>query len=133
LNYLMVTIPDITFAISVVSQCLSTPKTTHLEAVMKIVIPEKSSSERVLYSDHGHTIIAGFSDADWAECPFDRRSTTRYCVFLGENLVSWKRKKQSVVSQSNAESEYMAMGNVILELVWIQRLIIPKVSHETIW
>jgi len=84
---------------------------------------KKAPGRGLLYSDQRHTRIAGFSDADWAGCPFDRRSTTGYCVFLGGNLVSWKSKKQTVVSRSSAESEYRAMANVTLEMVWIRDLL----------
>ena len=124
LNYLTVTRPDISFAVSVVSQFLSAPMTTHLEAILRILrYLKKAPGRGLLYSDQRHTRIAGFSDADWAGCPFDRRSTTGYCVFLGGNLVSWKSKKQTVVSRSSAESEYRAMANVTLEMVWIRDLL----------
>jgi len=43
-------------------------------------------------------------------------------VFLEGNLVSLKRKKQNVVSRSSAESEYKAMANMTLDLVWIRNL-----------
>ena len=118
LNFLTVTRSNITFTISVVSQPLSAPRTTHLEIVMRILrYLKKSPGRGVLYSDQIQP-SSGFSDADWAWYPFDMRSTTRYRIFLGENLVSWKNKKQSVVSQSSAESEYRAMANVTLELIW---------------
>jgi len=42
----------------------------------------------VFYLYQGHTRVARLSNADWAGCLFDRRTTTGYCIFLEENLVS---------------------------------------------
>ena len=86
-NYLTMTKPDITFVVCVVSQFLSAPKTTNLEAVMRILrYLKKYLGKRLLYSDHRHIQVAGFSDADWTGCHFDR-STKGYCIFLRGNLV----------------------------------------------
>ena len=53
----------------------------------------------------------------------DRRSTTGYCTFIGGNLVTWKNKKQKVVSCSSAEAEYRSMRKLTSELVWIKGLL----------
>ena len=47
----------------------------------------------------------------------DRRSTSGYDVFVVGNLVSWKSKKQSVVSQSSVVSEYIAMTQSVCEIM----------------
>ncbi|CAM8908190.1 unnamed protein product [Rhodiola kirilowii] len=42
---------------------------------------------------------------------------------LGPSVVSWKTKKQPVVSRSSAESEYHSMAATCCELVWLAKLI----------
>ena len=124
LNYLTLTRPDIAFPVSVVSQFMNSPRTSHWDAIIHILrYLKKAPGRGILYKDHGHCKIEGFSDADWAGCPMDRRSTSGYCVFVGGNLVSWKSKKQAVVSRSSAESEYRAMAHATSELIWISCLL----------
>ena len=84
----------------------------------------------ILYKTHGHTKIECFSDIDWAGSKEDRRSTLGYYVFVGGNLVSWKSKKQSVVSWSSVESKYRAMAQVVCEITWIHQLLM-EVDIET--
>ena len=43
-------------------------------------------------------------------------------VLLGNTPISWKYKKQEVVSLSSAEAEYRALRKVFVELVWLNRL-----------
>ena len=63
----------------------------------------------ILYSNHGHKKIECFIDFDWARLKEDKRSASSYCIFVGENRVSRKSKKQGVVSRSSVEFEYRAM------------------------
>ncbi|XP_050141067.1 uncharacterized protein LOC126617034 [Malus sylvestris] len=78
-----------------------------MAAVMHILAYLKSApGKRVLYGRHGHLRIEGFTDADWADDVTDRRSTSGYFTFVGGNLVTWRSKKQKVVSRSSAKAEY---------------------------
>jgi hypothetical protein len=64
-----------------------------------------------------------YSDADWAGCPDTRRSTSGFCVFLGDVLVSWSSKRQPTVSCSSAEAEYRAVANAATECIWLRQLL----------
>ncbi|XP_043816944.1 secreted RxLR effector protein 161-like [Manihot esculenta] len=122
-NYLTITRPDISFAVSVVSQFLQTPYSSHWDAVICILRYIKGApGQGLLYEDKGHSQIVGYSDADWAGSPSDRRSTSGYCIMIGGNLISWKSKKQSVVARSSAEAKYRAMALATCELIWLKQL-----------
>ncbi|CAL2234196.1 unnamed protein product [Prunus armeniaca] len=64
----------------------------------------------LMFSKYGHMDVEGYIDADWAGSITDRRSTSRYFAFVGDNLVTWRITKQKVVSRSSAEAEYRGMA-----------------------
>ncbi|GAV80955.1 hypothetical protein CFOL_v3_24414, partial [Cephalotus follicularis] len=94
------------------------PRSSNWDAAIRILRYLKGSPGRgLLYCDHGHHRVEGFSNIDWSGSPYDIRSTTGYCVLVGSTLVSWKSKKQNVVARSSAESEYKAMAHASCELI----------------
>jgi hypothetical protein len=64
-----------------------------------------------------------YTGADWAGCPDTRCSTSGFCVYLGDHLVSWSLKWQNTVSRSRAEAEYRAVANTVAEATWIRQLL----------
>ncbi|GJT20391.1 ribonuclease H-like domain-containing protein [Tanacetum coccineum] len=61
------------------------------------------------------TSLVCYNDADWVGCHSTRRSTSGYCVFMGDNLLSWSSKRQHTISHSSAEAKYRGVANVVAE------------------
>ncbi|RDX88627.1 Copia protein, partial [Mucuna pruriens] len=95
LIYLTITRPDISFAVGVV-------------IVLRILrYIKKTPRQGLLYEDKENTHTSGYCDANWAGSPIDRRSTTSFCIFIGEI----------------AEAEYQAIASATCELIWVKQLI----------
>jgi hypothetical protein len=87
------------------------PRTRHMEVVYRILRCLKGTPRKELwFRKNMHLNLEGYCDADWARSKDDKRSTSRYCVFVGGNLVSWLSKKQAVVAQDTVEAEYRAIA-----------------------
>ncbi|KAL1203431.1 Retrovirus-related Pol polyprotein from transposon RE2 [Cardamine amara subsp. amara] len=108
-----------------VSQHMKEPLVHHWNMVERILRYIKGSpGQGVWMGKNDSTEIVGYCDADYTGNTMDKKSTTAYCTFIGGNLVTWKSKKQKVVSCSSGESEYRAMKKLTNELVWLKAL--PK-------
>ncbi|KAL3615224.1 hypothetical protein CASFOL_040885 [Castilleja foliolosa] len=124
LLYLSITRPDISYAIHRLSQFLSAPRTTHMQALTHILRYLKGSpGQGIFYSSSSSLNLQSFSDADWGSDPVTRRSTTGYCIYLGDCLISWKSKKQTTISKSSAEAEYRALSSVSSEIIWLLKIL----------
>ncbi|KAB1212816.1 Copia protein [Morella rubra] len=132
LIYLSHTRPDIGFSVSMVSQFMNNPNEEHMEAVYRILRYLKLTPGKGLFFEKNQRRdIEVFSDADWAGSVQDRRSTSGYCTYVWGNLVTWRSKKQSVVSRSSAEAEFRAMAHGICEGIWLRRVLKElKISDE---
>ena len=124
LIYLSHTRPDIAYAVGVLSQFMHRPQKDHMEAALRVVRYLKGTPGRgVLFQKNGHLEIKTYTDADWASSPVDRRSPSGYFTFVGGNLVTWKSKKQKVVSLSSAEAEFRGIARGLTEVLWLKKLL----------
>ncbi|XP_050874896.1 uncharacterized mitochondrial protein AtMg00810-like [Lathyrus oleraceus] len=118
LQYLTFTRPDISYVVQQV--CLHMPAhlTKHVLALKRILRYFQGTLHFGLHlSPSPITKLISYTDADWGGCPDTKRSTFGYCVFLGDNLVSWSFKRQSTLSRSNSEAEYRGLPMLSLNRV----------------
>lgn len=110
LIYLTITHPNLVYVVHILSQFVDIPRTPHLEAAHRVLrYVNNALGQGIFLSMNSPIQLNAFCDTDWAQCRDTRHSTTRYCVFLGDSLVSWKTKKQTMVNRSSAEAEYRSM------------------------
>ncbi|GJR24587.1 putative ribonuclease H-like domain-containing protein [Tanacetum coccineum] len=121
LMYLTASRPDIMFVVCACSRFQVTPKTSHLNAVKRIFKYLKGKPNLGLwYPRESPFDLEAFSDSDYGGSNLDRKSTIGGCQFLGQRLISWQCKKQTIVATSTTEAEYVAAANCCGQVLWVQ-------------
>eukprot|EP00253_Pinus_taeda_P027740 PITA_27740 len=76
------------------------------------------------YRQEDEVKICGFTDADWAGSPTDRKSTSGGIFSIDLTIVSWYSKKQRSVALSSVEVEYMAASLAACEAIWMRKILV---------
>jgi hypothetical protein len=122
LLYLCASQPDIMLSICMCARVQANPKEVHLWAVKRIMRYLVYTPKFGLWYPKGSTFdFIGYSDANYARCKIDRKSTSGTCQFLGRSLVSWASKKQNSVTLSTTEAEYIVAGHYCAQLLWMRQ------------
>ena len=138
LQYLSFTRPDLVVAVYKVSKYMQNPIEPHWVAIKRILRYLKNTiSHALLIQLTTDLKLQTFSDANWAFDRDDRSSVGAYCVYLGNNLISWGCKQQKIVARSSTEAEYKALANAIAQIQWIKSLLtdlcVPIVHSPILW
>ena len=109
LLYLTTSRSDILYSVFLCSRFQLDLREYHLTTVKKISRYLKGTTNLGLcYRKSKEYKLVGYCDADFAGDRIERKSTSESCQFLGENLISWSSKRQSIIALSTAEVEYIA-------------------------
>ena len=68
-------------------------------------------------------LLSAYSDADFANCKDTRRSVSGYITFVFGSPISWMSKKQSLVTLSTTEAEYVALSKCVQELLYLRNIL----------
>jgi hypothetical protein len=124
LMYLMNTKPYIFFFVNTLSPFLVEPRRVHLVAAKHVMRYVKGTLDYGLnYSGDHDFILSGYTNSDWARSVSDRKSNSGCCFSLGSLMISWKSRKQSSISFSMAEVEYIVACSTSCEAIWLWKLL----------
>ncbi|RVW93366.1 Retrovirus-related Pol polyprotein from transposon TNT 1-94 [Vitis vinifera] len=113
---------DISFAVSKLSRFTSNPSVEHWKAIGRVLGYLRNTKELSLQYSKFPAIIEGYSDASWISSVGDNLSTTGWVFTLGGGAVSWGSKKQTCISHSTMEAEFIALAATGKEAEWLRDL-----------
>jgi hypothetical protein len=120
--YVTTSIPNFKQVVGMVARFQSTPKESHVQAVKIIFRYLKGTIDLGFwYSSKDSFTLKSYLDVDWAGSVDDRKSTSGGAFFLGESLVAWISKKQSSISLSSTEDEYIAEAQCCTQVEWMKQ------------
>jgi hypothetical protein len=122
LQYLTFTRPHIAYVVQQICLHMHDPREPHLASLKRILRYVRGTLHLDLQlRPSSQAELIAYSDVDWVGCPDSRRSTSRFAVFLSDNLIY--SKGQMIVSRSSDEVEYRAIANTVAKSTWLHQLL----------
>ena len=121
LVYLTITHYNISYVVHVVSQFVASPTTVHWTTILHILWYLRGTVfQSLLLSSTSSLELRAYSDVDYDSNLTDYKFVTGFCIFLGDYFISWKSKKQPIISLSSTKAEYCAMTSTTKVIVWLR-------------
>ncbi|GJW35792.1 zinc finger, CCHC-type containing protein [Tanacetum coccineum] len=70
------------------------------------------------------SVLKGYTDASWISNTEDNSSTSGWIFLLGGGAISWASKKQTCITGSTMESEFVALAAAGKEAEWLKNLLL---------
>jgi hypothetical protein len=131
LMYLVNTIPDICYAVNVLSQFINQSRQTHCIVVKHVLrYLQGTIGYGLRYASIVDMRLQGYVDVYWVGSAMYHKSTSGCCFTLGPARVSWCNRKQSSMDLSTTEAEYIALSVEVRKAVWLCKILIDLFDHE---
>ena len=137
--------PDIAYAVSLLSRSMSDPKPYHYKACKYVLRYLRATQDKCLVYDRKHmeasapNYLQAFVDSSFADCEKTARSTSGFVVSFGGSPIEYEAKRQTLVTLSTMESEYVAASKCVSSIKYLKKLLDWLGIHDnpdravTIW
>ncbi|GKA99917.1 zinc finger, CCHC-type containing protein [Tanacetum coccineum] len=116
--------PDIAFVVGKLSRYTSNPGTQHWQAIQRVLkYLKKTIDYRLIYTGY-LLVLEGYTDASWISNTEDNSSTSGWVNLLGGGAISWASKKQTCITGSTMEYEFVALAAAGKEAEWLKNLLL---------
>ncbi|PWA94304.1 retrotransposon protein [Artemisia annua] len=116
--------PDIAFAVGKLSRYTSNPSAHHWQAIQRVFKYLKRTMDCSLSYTGYPSVLEGYTDASWINNTEDNSSTSGWVFLLGGGAISWASKKQTCITSSTMESEFVALTAAGKEAKWLRNLLL---------
>jgi hypothetical protein len=116
--------PDIAYAVCKLSRYTSNPNNDHWKAIGRVLGYLKRTRKLALHYDRFPAVLECYSDASWITSGNDNKSTTGWIFTLGGGAVSWASKKQTCITHSTMEAEFLALAAAGKEAEWLRNMLL---------
>ncbi|RVW73385.1 Retrovirus-related Pol polyprotein from transposon TNT 1-94 [Vitis vinifera] len=116
--------PDIAYIVGMLGRYLSNPGMDHWRAAKRVMRYLQRTKEYMLtYRRLDQLELIGYSDSDFAGCQDSRRSTSGYIYLLAGGAISWRSAKQTLVTSSTMEAEFVACYEASNQGIWLRNFV----------
>ncbi|XP_042903322.1 uncharacterized protein [Parasteatoda tepidariorum] len=118
--------PDISYAIGVLSQVLDKPQQVHWNMTKRIKRYLKGTEKcGILFQSKKDSQITlqCYTNSDYAGDPLSRRSTSGMIFLSNGGAVSWRSQRQNCIALSTTEAEFVAASQAAKVAIWLGNLL----------
>ncbi|XP_068666524.1 secreted RxLR effector protein 161-like [Aristolochia californica] len=117
--------PDIAYAMGMLVRYQSNPDLDYWKAAKKVMrYLQRLKDSKLMYGLSNHLEVIGYLDSDFASCLDSKKSTLRYVFILPGGDISWRSGKQSLISTSITEAEFVACFEESSQAIWSRSFIL---------